>query len=74
MSSGITNREPSQITPGETLYCYEGATIASQGAAPDRSPHRFLVQLPSPDRLKIEYQSGSCDQPLAFTSPIEYER
>jgi hypothetical protein len=66
-ASGLVNRDPSTITPGATIYCWE----VGYSAADRRGV--VLVQLSDATTLVVEARSGasrSCagEQPLAFTS------
>ena len=62
-SSGLINREFSQVTPDGNIYCYD-----------QDQPGRILVELLGETKLQIEYQSGSCSGTFAFRDPTTYER
>ncbi|MBI5355482.1 MAG: hypothetical protein HZB68_03430 [Candidatus Aenigmarchaeota archaeon] len=61
--SGEVNREFGEVTPSETVYCYES----------EKSTERFLIQLVDETALKIEKQDGKCGL-NAFVDPKTYER
>jgi hypothetical protein len=67
--SGTTNREFSEIVPGETIYCYQ----ADSGAAWPQGG-KILVSLKDSHHLRIENQQGTCGASEAFQSPFGYER
>ncbi len=62
-SSGMVNREFSQVKPDDNIYCYEGSISG-----------RIVVQMTSDTQLKIEKQNGSCAGSFAFSNPTIYER
>ncbi len=61
-STGLINREFSQVTPDGNIYCYEA------------QPSRIIVQMTSNTEIKIEKQSGSCNGNFAFSNPKTYNR
>ena len=61
---GRINRSFSEVTPGLTIYCYQGQGVAG----------RILIQLVTSTTLIIEHQSTSCSMGIAFTSPFHYQR
>jgi len=62
--SGTTNREFSEVTPGDSVYCYQASGL----------PGRILVRLTTATTLTIEHQSGTCAGKIAFISPLSYQR
>ncbi|MBI4162961.1 MAG: hypothetical protein HY513_04720 [Candidatus Aenigmarchaeota archaeon] len=58
-SSGLVNREFSQVTPDGNIYCYESSTQTSS---------KIVVQMTSGIEIKIEKQNGSCSNSNVFTS------
>ena len=62
-SSGLINREFSQVTLDGNIYCYD-----------QDQPGRILVELLSETKLQIEHQSGSCSGTFAFRDPTTYNR
>ena len=62
-SSGLINREFSQVTLDGNIYCYD-----------QDQPGRILVELLSETELQIEHQSGSCSGTFAFSDPTIYKR
>ena len=62
--SGTLNREFSEVTPGDAIYCYQASGM----------PGRILIELISETNLKIEHQSGSCTASVAFAQPFDYQR
>lgn len=67
--SGTVNREFSEIKPDNNIYCYQNE---------DRNNMDLkgivIMQLLDADKLKIEYQQGSCDSNVNFISPAIYQR
>ena len=64
VSSGIINRDPSQVTPDGKIYCYDSSTYNG----------RIVLQLADTNTLKIERQRGSCPASPSFTNPTTYVR
>jgi len=62
--SGTINREFSEVTPGDSIYCYQAAGM----------PGRLLIQLVTDTTLSIEHQSGGCTGNVAFASAVAYQR
>jgi hypothetical protein len=62
--SGTINREFSEVTPGDSIYCYQTAGL----------PGRILAQLVTATTLTIEHQSDTCAGKVAFISPFTYQR
>jgi len=62
-SSGLINREFSQVIPDGNIYCYD-----------QDQPGRILVELLSEIKLRIEHQSGNCDVSVSFRDPTFYNR
>ncbi len=70
---GTINREFSEITADNTVYCYQ----------PDTSTQRFtgmpingkiVLQLVDANSLKVEHQNGSCSNNENFNKPTTYLR
>lgn len=65
-SSGSIDREPSQVTPGPTVYCYQDA---------QQPGGRFDLQLVDANTLQIDYVAGStCAASPTLTNPATYTR
>ncbi len=62
--AGTVNREFSEITPGDSIYCYQASGM----------PGRILIQLVTATTLTIEHQSSSCSGTVAFVNPFAYQR
>jgi hypothetical protein len=62
--SGTVNREFSEITPGDSVYCYQASGM----------PGRILIQLTTTTTLSIEHQSGTCTGKVAFINSVAYQR
>lgn len=62
--AGTVNREFSEVTPGESIYCYQASGM----------PGRILIQLVTATTLTIEHQSSSCSETVAFVNPFAYQR
>ena len=62
--SETTNREFSEVTPGDSIYCYQASGLRG----------RILVGLTTATTLTIEHQSGTCAGKIAFISPLSYQR
>jgi hypothetical protein len=62
--SGTVNREFSEITPGDSIYCYQAAGM----------PGRLLLQLVTATTISIEHQSGACTGTFAFINSVAYQR
>ncbi len=62
--SGNINREFSEITPGNTVYCYQDSMMSG----------RILIQLVSATSINIEKQSSDCSDNIAFSTPFNYQR
>ena len=63
-TSGLVNREFSQVTADGNVYCYESQSFSG----------RIIVQLVSSNELKIENQSSSCSGNYLFTNATNYKR
>ncbi len=63
--SGTVNREFSEVTVGDIIYCYQSSK---------KTGSRFLIQLFEETKLKIEVQSGQCKDGLKLNSPTTYQR
>lgn len=64
-SSGVLDREPSQITPGATVYCFQDSNGLDV---------HFDVQLVDATTLKIDRGSGACSASPTLTDPLTYVR
>ncbi len=74
-SSGNLSREFSTVTPGATIYCYaQNGPNNFIGPQPVRGNNRVLIQMTSATELKIERQSGTCENSPSFVSPTTYYR
>lgn len=86
LHSGTVDREFSEITPGEQIYCYQEQVpdlgiIDANGKPKASNPMKYLIQLIDATHLKIERQSGTCLSTSSsgtgawqFSNPIIYER
>ncbi len=63
-TTGLVNREFSQVTSDGNFYCYESDSASS----------RIIVQLVSDKELKIERQEGKCTGYYSFNKPVVYNR
>ncbi len=63
-SSGVINRNPSQVTPDGKIYCYADGQYSG----------RILVQMVNSSTIKVERQSGSCSSSSSFSGPTTYVR
>ncbi|MCL5784335.1 MAG: hypothetical protein M1142_03205 [Patescibacteria group bacterium] len=67
-TSGITDRDPAELTADGKIYCYSGKTL--NGAS-----HTLYIQLMDSNTLKIEHHSGtSCPVSPSFSNPTTYVR
>ena len=75
-SSGIINREPSEVTTDNRIYCYQSDNLSSKinYVNQQQIPGRILFQLVDTRTLKAEHQDGSCDSDFHFSSPTTYHR
>lgn len=79
-SSGLLDREFSQVTPGASVYCYQvddpgNGQSASGGPVPAQNNHSLLIQLASATELKIQAKDGPCEPaPYSLSSPTSYYR
>ena len=62
--SGTINRDYSEVTPGDSIYCYQAAGM----------PGRLLIQLVTATTVSIEHQPGACTGTFAFISATAYQR
>lgn len=63
--SGLFNREPSEVTPDGSIYCYEG----------EWNSGRIIVQLMNETAIQIEHHEDSyCDETVSFEDPVIYYR
>lgn len=65
-TSGLINREPSQVTADGNIYCYYDTVYGLSG--------KVLVQLTDSKTVKVEYQAGSCSASNNFKKPTTYIR
>ena len=72
-NNGQINREFSQVTPDDGLYCYHGA-ISNEGGVESPFPGRLLLSMPGASRLLLERQDGECDGDWELVEPVEYLR
>ena len=62
-TTGVINRDPEDITPGETVYCFEHEyNNESEG----EDQYKVLVQLTSSTNVSISKQSGECEAPYSL--------
>ena len=64
-SSGLVDREPSQVTADGQVYCYQNPSYNSKS---------IVLQLVDSNTLKIEYQSNLCAATSSFNDPSTYVR
>ena len=62
--TGTINRVFSEVTPSDTVYCYETTGL----------PGRILIQLGTETTMKIEDQTGACSSDVVFHKPFDYQR
>jgi hypothetical protein len=72
LHTGNINREWSEITPGETVYCYYRTVDTNQPA--NNEKYKYLIQLTDATHLRIEKKSGACTANETITNPFTYER
>jgi hypothetical protein len=72
--TGTVNREPSEITADDTVYCYYDDYPPPGRASTSRIEGKVLVQLISDHLMNVEYQDETCGSNEAFTDPFEYQR
>lgn len=79
--TGTINRQFSEVTPGEQVYCYQSTFNTTSGIIDANGKPKggsgslkYLIQLVDSMHLKIERQAGSCGASEVFSSPISYER
>ncbi|MFA5070311.1 MAG: hypothetical protein WC528_03435 [Patescibacteria group bacterium] len=72
--SGIINREPSEITADDNIYCFMDDYSAEKQLSREKMAGKILVQLINDHRLKVEHQDGSCSSDESFINPFEYQR
>lgn len=67
--SGTVDREFSEITPSNQVYCYNTTSYIKGKEVP-----KILIQLVDNTHLKIESQPGTCGANETFINPFTYER
>src|SRR2546429_911441 len=70
--SGIVNREPSEITPSSTVYCYFSNSTKYGTSSP--ATGSTVLQLVDDKTMKIEHQDRSCSSSSTLTTPTTYYR
>ena len=73
-SSGLINRDFSEVTTDGMVYCYQGASTDQGGQNNTPVPGRLLVALTSPTEMLVEQQDGGCSGCGAFVDPVTYRR
>ena len=73
-SSGLINRDFSEVTTDGMVYCYQGASTDQGGQNNTPFPGRLLVALTSPTEMLVEQQDGGCSGCGAFVDPVTYRR
>jgi len=68
---GNINREFSEVTSGDTIYCYQQEDNIGYS---NSSNSRVILQLVDEHNLKIEKQNEDCKVDMDFLNPYEYER
>ncbi|GEM_PF-1370505 len=63
-SSGLENREFSQVTADGSIYCYSSAENSGS----------IIVKMTSSNQLNIEPQSSGCTGTYSFSKPFTYNR
>ena len=71
-TSGVINREFSQVTADGTIYCYEGSNVIREFETVPSG--KILVQLIDEDTLNIEHQTGKCTGSESFKNLAVYNR
>ncbi len=64
ITSGVFNRQFSDVTPDETIYCYETPN----------GHDRVIVLMIDENNIKVEMQSMECDDNLKFDNETRYVR
>lgn len=75
--NGSIDRDPVEVTPGSTVYCYNapGQIVEANGGNIIPGDHRFVVQLVDATQTKVDLQSGSCTGSESLTAAaITYVR
>lgn len=68
-TSGSYNREPSSITPGSTIYCYDSDAVLENNRQQTNS--HVLLRLASTTSLTAEEQAGKCGASPQFTAAAQ---
>lgn len=60
--SGSIDRDPVEVTPGPTVYCYNapGQILEFNGGKIIPGDHRFAVQLVDSGHVRVDLQAGAC--------------
>ncbi|MDE1849020.1 MAG: hypothetical protein KGH55_03235, partial [Nanoarchaeota archaeon] len=71
LSSGLINREPSQITSDGNVYCFDGAV----GIGANGNEGHVDIQMTDSVTMKVDYSSGVCPAtPTLSSSALVYTR
>jgi hypothetical protein len=67
--SGTIDRDPVEVTPGDTVFCYNAPGQIQEffGGKVIPGDHRFVVQLVDDTHAKVDLQSGKCTGQEAFS-------
>lgn len=65
LAGGSYNREPSSVTPGNTIYCYDSDAALENNR--QKTDSRILLRLTSTTSLTAEEQAGKCGSSSQFT-------
>ncbi len=73
-STGLINRDFSDVSADGRTYCYQGAMTDEGGQTPAPFPGRLLISLTSDTQMLVEQQDGGCADGVAFIDPVTYQR
>ena len=74
--SGNINREPSEITPGSSVYCYQNNVANNQSTISNNSnpTGSVVLQLTDDKTMKVAHQEGNCSANPTISNPTTYYR
>lgn len=73
-SSGLVNRDFSDISADGKTYCFQGALKKQGSQTPTLFPGRLLVALNSATEMLVEQQDGGCSDNPVLIDPVAYQR
>jgi hypothetical protein len=75
--AGTVDRDPVEVTPGDTVYCYNalGGIYEQLGGKSIPGDHRYVVQLVDATHVKVDLQTGKCTGKDALSATaVQYVR